>query len=89
MKPFFVASGANRSDEKAWEEIIIMSHVSSLNAASQIEVEEQDDPSTNSHRTQMFQDSSGEEENIGIRSEEPIYKLNKVCLLYTSDAADE
>ena len=77
-EPAFVISGANRSDEKAWEEITITSHVSSSKAASQIEVEEQGDPSTNSHRTQMFQDSGGEEENIRIRSEEPIYKSNKV-----------
>ena len=77
-EPAFVTSGANRSDEKAWEEITITSHVSSSKAASQIEVEEQGDPPTNSHRTQMFQDSGGEEENIGIRSEEPIYKSNKV-----------
>ena len=52
------------------QEITIISHVSSSKAGG--------DPSTNSHPTHMFQDSGGEEENIGIRSEEPIYKSKKV-----------
>ena len=74
----FVASGATRSDEKAREEIIIVSAVSSSKAALQIEVEERGDVSTNSHRTQLFEDSSREDQNIGIHSEEPFYKLERV-----------
>ena len=74
----FVASGATRSDEKAREETIIVSAVSSSKAALQIEVEERGDVSTNSHRTQLFEDSSREDQNIGIHSEEPFYKIERV-----------
>jgi len=75
----FVDSGANCSGGKAREERVIISSVSNLKAASQIEVGEREDTSSNFHRTQMFQDSCGEDdENTGIPCEERFYKLERV-----------
>ena len=74
----FMASGANRSGEKAREERVIISPVSNLKTASQIVVGEGEHSSSNFHRTQMFQDSSGEDENTRISCEEPFYKLERV-----------
>ena len=74
----FVVSGATRSDEKAREETIIVSAVSSSKAALQIEVAERGDVSTNFHRTQLFEDSSREDQNIGIHSEEPFNKIERI-----------
>ena len=73
----FMASGANSSGEKAREERVI-SPVSNLKTASQIVVTEGEDSSSNFHRTQMFQGSSGEDENTGISCEEPFQKLERV-----------
>ena len=73
-----MASGANSSGEKAREERVIISPVSNLKTASQIVVGEGEDSSSNFHRTQMFQDSSGEDENTGISCDEPFYKLERV-----------
>ena len=74
----FMASGANRSGEKAREERVIISPVSNLKTASQIVVGEGKHSSSSFHRTQMFQDSIGEDENTRISCEEPFYKLERV-----------
>ena len=74
----FMASGANSSGEKARKERVTIPAVSNLKTASQIVVGEGEDSSSNFHRTQMFQDSSGEDENTGISCEEPFYKLERV-----------
>ena len=74
----FMASGANSSGEKARKERVTIPPVSNLKTASQIVVGEGENSSSNFHRTQMFQDSSGEDENTGISCEEPFYKLERV-----------
>ena len=74
----FMASGANTRGEKAREERVIIPSVANLKTASQIVVGEGEHSSSNFHRTQMFQDSSGEHENTGISCEEPFYKLERV-----------
>ena len=84
----FMASGANRSGEKAGEERVI-SPVSNLKTASQIVVREGEDSSSNFHRTQMFQDSSGEDENTGISCEEPFHKLERAVECKSMTETDE